>query len=177
MRRNGFEREHVACTRSVMQDTDCAHKRPRRAVCAQERYFDYDRHDFDRKKARNAMRRLLGDRRLGTVLLAFDGNNNMKPIGYLVLALGYSLEFGGRDAFIDEFFIMEEYRGKGIGKAVLAHTQRIAKKAASQRPAPRGDKAQQRSHRVLQARRLCRPRQVPDDKAHLAQRDLIRQVF
>ncbi len=95
-----------------------------------EKYYDYDRHDFDRKKARNAMRRLLENRRLGSVLLALDArsNNNGKPIGYLVLAFGYSLEFGGRDAFIDEFFIMEEYRGKGIGKAVLEHAQKVAKK-------------------------------------------------
>ncbi|HEX6561041.1 MAG TPA: GNAT family N-acetyltransferase [Nitrososphaera sp.] len=90
-----------------------------------EMYYDYDHHDFDRKKARNAMRRLLQDRRLGTVLLALDGR---KPVGYLVLALGYSLEFGGRDAFIDEFFILQEYRGKGIGKAVLVHAQKAAKK-------------------------------------------------
>jgi GNAT superfamily N-acetyltransferase len=90
-----------------------------------EKYYDYDRHDFDRKMARSAMRRLLGNRRLGIVLLALDGS---KPIGYLVLALGYSLEFGGRDAFIDEFFIKEKYRGKGIGKAVLAHAHTVAKK-------------------------------------------------
>lgn len=90
-----------------------------------EMYDDYDRHKFDRKKARNAMRRMLGDRRLGTVLIALDGK---RPIGYLVLALGYSLEFGGRDAFIDEFFIAEEYRGKGLGKAVLAQAQKVAKR-------------------------------------------------
>ncbi len=40
--------------------------------------------------------------------------------GYAVLAFGFSLEFGGRDAFLDELFIAESFRGKGIGRAALA---------------------------------------------------------
>ena len=41
-------------------------------------------------------------------------------VGYIVLAFGFSLEFGGRDAFVDEFFIAPSARGKGLGSAVLA---------------------------------------------------------
>lgn len=88
-------------------------------------YYAYDRHVFDAKRARQATLRLLKDRELGTVLLIIDGK---KPVGYLVLALGYSLEFGGRDAFIDEFFILEQHRGKGLGKMALRHAERAAKK-------------------------------------------------
>ena len=40
-------------------------------------------------------------------------------IGYVALCFGYSIEFGGRDAFIDEFFLVPEARGKGIGGRVL----------------------------------------------------------
>lgn len=40
-------------------------------------------------------------------------------VGYLVLAFGYSLEFGGRDAFVDEVFLLPDYRGKGIGGMAL----------------------------------------------------------
>lgn len=40
-------------------------------------------------------------------------------VGYAVLAFGFSLEFGGRDAFLDELFIAGEYRGQGIGSAAL----------------------------------------------------------
>ncbi|GAB4121485.1 MAG: GNAT family N-acetyltransferase [Roseiflexaceae bacterium] len=42
-----------------------------------------------------------------------------QPVGYLVLTWGYSLEFGGRDAFIDELFLLPEARGQGIGQATL----------------------------------------------------------
>lgn len=41
-------------------------------------------------------------------------------VGYAVLAFGFSLEFGGRDAFLDELFIADAFRGQGIGSAALA---------------------------------------------------------
>jgi len=42
-----------------------------------------------------------------------------ETIGYIALCYGYSIEFGGRDAFIDEFFITENMRGKKIGSRVM----------------------------------------------------------
>ena len=42
-----------------------------------------------------------------------------ESIGYLALCFGYSLEFGGRDAFIDEFYLVPRARGRGIGAKVL----------------------------------------------------------
>ncbi len=33
--------------------------------------------------------------------------------GYAALTFGFSLEVGGRDAFIDELFLIEAARGKG----------------------------------------------------------------
>jgi ribosomal protein S18 acetylase RimI-like enzyme len=39
--------------------------------------------------------------------------------GYAVLTFGYSLEFRGRDAFVDELYLRDEYRGRGIGKRAL----------------------------------------------------------
>lgn len=40
-------------------------------------------------------------------------------VGYAVIAFGFSLEFGGRDAFLDELFIVEAFRGQGIGSTAL----------------------------------------------------------
>jgi GNAT superfamily N-acetyltransferase len=42
-----------------------------------------------------------------------------RPAGCLALCFGHSLEFGGRDGTIDEFFIDESFRGRGAGRAVL----------------------------------------------------------
>lgn len=41
-------------------------------------------------------------------------------IGYLIACFGFSLEFYGRDAFLDEMFIVESQRGKHYGRQALA---------------------------------------------------------
>ena len=46
--------------------------------------------------------------------------------GYVALCFGYSIEFGGRDAFVDELFIVEGARGKGLGGKVLDSMMREA---------------------------------------------------
>lgn len=42
------------------------------------------------------------------------------PIGYVVVTFGWSIEFGGMDAFIDELFIRPKVRGRGIASEVLS---------------------------------------------------------
>ena len=41
------------------------------------------------------------------------------PIGYLVLTFSWSVEFGGLDGMIDEFFLRPAVRGRGIATEVL----------------------------------------------------------
>ncbi|MDU8926542.1 GNAT family N-acetyltransferase [Alisedimentitalea sp. MJ-SS2] len=41
------------------------------------------------------------------------------PVGYIIISFGYSVEMGGMDGFIDEFFIRERVRGRGMGSEVL----------------------------------------------------------
>lgn len=40
-------------------------------------------------------------------------------IGYVAIAYGFSIVFGGRDAFLDEICIAPEWRGQGIGAAAI----------------------------------------------------------
>jgi ribosomal protein S18 acetylase RimI-like enzyme len=42
-----------------------------------------------------------------------------QPIGYLILTLGYSVEYGGRDGFIDDLYLVPAARGRGVGGALL----------------------------------------------------------
>jgi GNAT superfamily N-acetyltransferase len=44
-----------------------------------------------------------------------------------VLTLGYSLELLGRDAFIDEFYFRETYRGRGWGRQAIAFVEDAAR--------------------------------------------------
>lgn len=41
------------------------------------------------------------------------------PIGYIVISFGWSVELGGMDGFIDEFFVRPGVRGRGVGSEVL----------------------------------------------------------
>lgn len=47
--------------------------------------------------------------------IAHDGER----VGYVALCFGYSIEFGGRDAFIDELFIVPSHRSRGIGRTAM----------------------------------------------------------
>ena len=44
----------------------------------------------------------------------------MAPVGYIAVSFGWSIELGGLEGFIDEFWIREKVRGRGMGGEVLA---------------------------------------------------------
>ena len=67
-------------------------------------------------EAEAALRALLADPGLGRVLLMEEEG---KAVGYLVVAFGYSLEFRGRDAFVDELYVVPSNRGRGLGREAL----------------------------------------------------------
>jgi GNAT superfamily N-acetyltransferase len=79
-------------------------------------FYAESEYGFDLDRARAALAELLDDERLGRVWLIVDADS---VVGYIVVAFGFSLEFGGRDAFIDELFIEPAHRGTGLGSAVL----------------------------------------------------------
>jgi len=71
---------------------------------------------FDAVLTRAAVEELLSNTSLGYALLIKIEN---MTIGYLILTLGFSLEYYGRDAFVDELYVRKNYRGKGIGTQAL----------------------------------------------------------
>jgi ribosomal protein S18 acetylase RimI-like enzyme len=71
---------------------------------------------LDPAAAQRALRQLLASPEAGAVWVAeFEG----EPIGYLALTYGFSLEYHGRDAFIDELYVAPSHRGRGIGREAL----------------------------------------------------------
>jgi len=72
---------------------------------------------WDDARTPAALARLLGDGSLGRVWIAHDSG---RAIAYLALGFGYSLEFLGRDAFVDELYVDPAHRNRGLGARLLA---------------------------------------------------------
>src|SRR5215468_4464227 len=87
-------------------------------------YYAFDGHAFDPPRARAALLTFLREPSYGRAWLILDGET---PVGYIVLTLGYSLEYLGRDAFIDEFYLVESYRGRGWGRRTLEFVENEAR--------------------------------------------------
>lgn len=52
-------------------------------------------------------------------MLVCDGNN----VGYCVTMKTYSVEAGGITIWIDELFVLEEYRSKGLGRKLFKYIE------------------------------------------------------
>jgi diamine N-acetyltransferase len=87
-------------------------------------YYEYDGHPYDEDTVHNALKKILTAVMLGRVWLI---TRDDLTIGYLVLCLGFSLEFKGRDAFIDELYIRSDYRGMGIGRLALKFVEEYSR--------------------------------------------------
>lgn len=77
-------------------------------------YAEVESH-FEPHQARAALAQLLAEPTLGRLWLIRAG----EPVGYLALTFGFSLELGGRDAFIDDLYIQPRSRSQGIGTRAL----------------------------------------------------------
>jgi ribosomal protein S18 acetylase RimI-like enzyme len=80
-------------------------------------FYAHERLRFRPGRTDAALAAILADERFGRVWIARSGG---AAAGYLVMTLGFSLEFGGRDAFVDELWIREPFRGAGLGRLAVA---------------------------------------------------------
>lgn len=53
----------------------------------------------------------------------------MAPVGYIAVSFGWSIELGGLDGMIDEFWIREAVRGRGMGGEALLALQKALREA------------------------------------------------
>ncbi|KIC44586.1 acetyltransferase [Ruegeria sp. ANG-S4] len=70
----------------------------------------------DQESRRAALSPLLEGIPHGCIYLIGPGR---APLGYIILTFGWSVEFGGMDAFVDEIYIRPAVRGRGIATEVL----------------------------------------------------------
>ena len=79
-------------------------------------FHDYEKLSFSDEHRMNAVRPLLQGSPLGAIWLI---GPRRAPVGYIVITFGWSIEMGGMDGFVDEFYIRKSVRGRGMGTEVL----------------------------------------------------------
>ena len=85
-------------------------------------FYAHERIPFDAKIARDMLRLLAANPSYGSVHLVRVGDFT---VGYVIVTLGFSVEFGGRYMVLDELFLLEEFRGRGFGRAALAFVENL----------------------------------------------------
>jgi ribosomal protein S18 acetylase RimI-like enzyme len=80
---------------------------------------------FDEHRRRVIFGEFLAEVTSGRAWLIFEGEN---LAGYVILTLGYSFEYRGREAFIDELYLDERFRGRGIGRRTMEFVEEEARK-------------------------------------------------
>jgi len=83
---------------------------------------------FREEVVRESLRELLINPSVGRVFLICDADS---CVGYVVVSFDFSLEYGGRNAWIDELFIRPELRGKGIGSKALDFAVQVARECGA----------------------------------------------
>lgn len=79
-------------------------------------YHSFEGVETSAEQRRSSVAKLLHHKSLGEIWLVWKLDS---LIGYIAVCYSYSIEFGGRDAFVDEFYIAAGERGMGIGGRVL----------------------------------------------------------
>ena len=85
-------------------------------LALQSSYYREDGYPHDAERVRPALRTLLVRRDHGCVLVVEE---RAHIVGYVVVALSYSLEYLGVDAFVDELYVAPARRGDGLGARAL----------------------------------------------------------
>ncbi|HZR29635.1 MAG TPA: GNAT family N-acetyltransferase [Terriglobales bacterium] len=75
-------------------------------------------------RTRSALIKLLGDSSLGVVLEIWSEG---ALAGHVILTYGYDIEYGGRDAWITDFYVRPDFQGRGVGTQALKLLEEMAK--------------------------------------------------
>ena len=84
-------------------------------------FYAIDNYPMDVEVAKTLFQEFISNEHLGKSWLIYSEN---EIVGYIILTFIFSFEYGGKIAFVDELFIKETERGKGIGKEAIQFIQK-----------------------------------------------------
>ena len=79
---------------------------------------------FDESAARAAFHQFLSLPEFGRIWLFYGGS---ELVGYIILTIGFSFEFRGHDAFVDELYVVPASRRRGFGRQAMAFVEQKAR--------------------------------------------------
>lgn len=87
-------------------------------------FYAIENYPIDLETSKKLFHEFIADENLGKCwLIYYDG----EIVGYVILTYIFSFEYQGRIAFLDELYIKEIYRGKGIGSKTITFITNQAK--------------------------------------------------
>jgi ribosomal protein S18 acetylase RimI-like enzyme len=84
-------------------------------------FYAIDNYPIDIEESKKLFQEFITNENLGKSWLIYS---EKEIVGYIILTFIFSFEYGGKIAFVDELFIKETARGKGIGKEAIQFIQR-----------------------------------------------------
>ena len=85
-------------------------------IILMQEFYAVDNYSIDIKISKKLFEEFISDENLGRSYLIFVDN---EIVGYTIITYVFSFEYKGKIAFIDEMYIKETYRGKGIGSEII----------------------------------------------------------
>lgn len=79
-------------------------------------FYAIDNYPIDIEVSKKLFSEFLSNENLGKSYLIYSED---EIVGYIILTFIFSFEYGGKIAFLDELYINETARGKGIGKLAI----------------------------------------------------------
>ena len=84
-------------------------------------FYAIDNYHIDIEESKKLFQEFISNEHYGKSWLIYS---EKEIVGYIILTFIFSFEYGGKIAFVDELFIKETARGKGIGKEAIQFIQR-----------------------------------------------------
>ena len=87
-----------------------------RLIEMMEEFYAEGHFELDHAEATKSFRTLLENEPFGAIWMSFDGD---QAVGYVVLTVRFSMEFGGFDGCIDDLYVRPAARRKGFAHELI----------------------------------------------------------